>query len=161
MGRRFLLVPWEQQIPKAERDKTLKARIIALEAEGVLAWLIRGAMQWTAQGGLITPAEVVKRSEAHIREADPVWPFIHERLIADPHCETEFTAIYGAYESWCSLNGQRNPMSGKALSMALSERLGHEIRAKNPKTRRSVFRLRLNLMAVPTAHEKFFVGEAR
>mgnify|MGYP003421154220 CR=1 FL=1 len=38
----------------------------------------------------------------------------------------------------------------------LRERLGWEVRTRDQRTRRSVFRVRVNLMAVPAAHDKFF-----
>jgi putative DNA primase/helicase len=157
MGRRLRLVPWEVQIPKDERDKTLKDRIVATESEGVLAWLVRGAIAWASSPGLVTPDEVQKRSDEHIDEADPVWPFIHERLDVDGGFETEFEAVYGAYASWCSLNGNK-PMSGRAFSMALRERLGAESKFLHPKTRRSMFRVRVRLQPVPAHHEQYAHG---
>lgn len=159
MGRRLRLVPWEVQIPEPERDKTLKDRIVTHEAEGVLAWLVEGAVAWTRQGGLRTPQIVVERSREHIEEADPVWPFIEERLELGSAYETEFQAIVGAYESWCSLNGNK-PMSGRALSMALRERLGADAWFKHSTTRRSMFKVRVRMQAVPAHHDQFFT-EAR
>lgn len=157
MGRRMRLVPWEVIIPEAERDKTLKDRILAQESEGVLAWLVRGAMAWTASSGLVTPAEVRQRTDQHIEEADPVWPFIHERLDVGENFETEFQAVYGAYESWCQLNGNK-PMSGRALSMALRERLGADSKFNHRDTRRSMFHVRVKMQAVPGHHEAYIRG---
>jgi putative DNA primase/helicase len=158
MGRRLRLVPWEVIIPKPERDKTLKDRIIATEAEGVFAWLVRGAMMWVEAGGLSTPVEVEKRSDEHIEEADPVWPFIRERLeVDDPDYATEFQMVYGAYESWCSLNGHR-PMSGRAFSMSLRERLGADSKFLAPGSRRSMFRVRVRMQPVPAHHQQYAHG---
>lgn len=154
MGRRLRLVPWEVEIPPDEQDRTLKDRIVATEAEGVLAWLVEGAKEWAASPGLITPEEVQKRSDQHIEDADPVLPFIHERLEVNPDFETEFEAIYGAYASWSNLNGNK-PMSGRAFSMALKERLGADSKFLHVKTRRSMFRVRVKMMAVPSHHEAY------
>ena len=85
----------------------------------------------------------------------PLWPFIHEKLTLDEAAGTEFAQIYTQYESWRDFNGYK-PMSGKALSQGLVERLGWDVRTKDQRTRRSVFRVRVNLMAVPAAHDKFF-----
>jgi len=157
MGRRLRLVPWEVEIPKAEQDKTLKDRIIATEAEGVLAWLVEGARRWSMSGGLITPSEVEKRSDEHIEEADPVWPFIHERLELGEDYSTDFQAVYGAYESWCSLNGNK-AMSGRAFSMALRERLGADSKFLTQPERRSAFRVRVKVQAVPLHHQQYAHG---
>ena len=151
MGRRLRVIGWDVTIPDDEQDKTLKDKILATEAAGVLAWLVRGAMQWYAHG-LETPAAVRERTDEHVEDADPIWPFVHEKLHVLAEATgggTEFGAVYGAYESWCEYNGQR-PMSGKALSQGMVERLGHGIRFKDPHTRRSMMRVRVNLTAVPT-----------
>ena len=156
MGRRLRVIPWEVTIPDAEQDKMLKDKILAAEAPGVLAWLVAGAQGWYERG-MAMPDLVRKRTDEHVEDADPLWPFIHEKLTPDPEIGTEFSTIYGQYESWCEFNGYK-PMSGKALSQGLVERLGHSVRGKDYKTRRSVFHLRVNLMAVPTTVANFFEG---
>ena len=158
MGRRLRLVPWEVQIPKERRDKTLKERILATEAEGVLAWLVRGAVAWSQSTGLKDPALVARRSEEHVEDADPLWTFINERLdLADPEQSSEFQQVYYAYSSWCESNGNR-PMSGRALSLGLQERLGADAKFKHPSSRRSMFRARVRLQAVPEHHEQYAHG---
>ena len=158
MARRLRLVPWDVQIPEAERDKTLKDRIVSTEAAGVMAWLVRGAIAWNAAGGLSTPEIVKLRSGEHIEDADPIWPFIHERLVTGPDYATEFQQIYGVYESWCNANGNK-PMSGRALSMALRERLGVDSKFNAVGTRRSMFKVKVNLQPVPEHHDAYFKGE--
>lgn len=148
MARRLRVVPWDVRIPEAEQKKGLEELIVANEAAGVLAWLVRGAQRWYAEG-LVTPQRVTDRTAVHIDDADPVWPFIRERLITeDPEVSTDFKSIVGAYVGWCDMHNVR-PMSGPALSAALSERLGEDIRFKHPRTRASMFRVRVNLQAVP------------
>jgi putative DNA primase/helicase len=150
MARRLRVIPWDVRIPEAERTDGLEDMIIEREAAGVLAWMVRGAQRWYAQGRLVTPQRVIDRTEVHIEDADPVWPFIRERIIAgDPEIQTEFKVLVAAYVSWCDMHNIR-PMSGPALSAALSERLGEDCRFKHPRTRASMFRVRLNLEAVPS-----------
>lgn len=157
MGRRLRVIPWEVTIPDAEQDKTLKEKILATEAPGVLAWLVRGAVQWYAQG-LRTPEAVQTRTDEHVEDADPLWPFVNERLqVLDPADSggTEHAQVYQAYASWCESNGHR-PMSGKAFSQGLMERLGHDVRYLATGSRRSTFRVKVNLVAVPDQHQAFF-----
>jgi putative DNA primase/helicase len=157
MGRRLRIVPWTVEIPRESIDKTLKERMIMTEAAGILRWIVEGAVMW-AQNGLQTPQFVYDRSEEHIEESDALLPFIHERLdVADAKnaYESEFAAVYGAYRSWCDMNGNR-PMSGKAFSQSLVERLGHEIRFRHWQNRRSMFRVRVRLQEVPAEHQAFF-----
>ncbi len=149
MARRLRVIPWDVRIPEGERTDGLEDMIVESEAAGVLAWMVRGAQRWYAQGKLKTPQRVIDRTEVHIEDADPVWPFIRERLVVDPDASTDFKAIVGSYVSHCELTNTR-PMSGPALSAALSERLGEDCRFKHPRTRASMFRVKINLEAVPS-----------
>lgn len=158
MGRRLRIVPWEISIPEGERDKTLKERIVATEGMGVLAWLVEGAQKWN-QLGLSTPISVTERSKEHIEEADPLMPFIRERLEVGTEFETETMGVYGAYASWCAMSGNK-AMSGRAFSMAMVERIGADKRFLHPVHRRSMMHVRLKLQAVPDEHAAFF-SEAR
>lgn len=147
MARRLRVIPWDVRIPDHEQDKTLGDRIVETEAAGVLAWMVEGAVKWYAHG-LSTPQRVIDRTTVHVDDADPIWPFIRERLVVEEDVQTEFKVIVAAYVSWCEGQNVR-PMSGPALSAALSERLGDDVRFKHPRTRASMFRAKLNLEAVP------------
>jgi len=158
IGRRIRIVSWDVSIPDEEIDKTLKERIVMTEAAGVLNWLIRGAVEWSEKG-LLTPSLITERSKEHVEEADPVWPFIRERLQLNESesdaYETAHPEVYGAYRSWCESDGNK-PMSGKAFSQAMMERLGREIRFQHWQTRRSMFRVKVRPTGMGAATDGFF-----
>lgn len=52
---RFLRVPFEVVIPLEEQVKNLDKLLVAEEAEGILAWLVRGAVDYTKHGLPIPP----------------------------------------------------------------------------------------------------------
>lgn len=72
--RRVLLVPWLVQIPKAEVDRNLLAKLKA-EADGVFAWMVEGAVEYLNLG-LDVPASVHAASEEYRQESDAIGTFI-------------------------------------------------------------------------------------
>lgn len=67
LWRRVKLVPWERQFSPDERDPHLPAKIIANEAEGVIAWAVAGAVEWHRRGGLDDP-DVIKNATREYKE---------------------------------------------------------------------------------------------
>jgi putative DNA primase/helicase len=47
--RRILVVPFTVTIPEDERDLGLNERLLT-EREGILAWLVRGCVEWREKG---------------------------------------------------------------------------------------------------------------
>jgi P4 family phage/plasmid primase-like protien len=78
--RRLKLVPFNVQIPVAERDLDLDDKL-RLEWPGILAWAVRGCLQWQGgdgEGGLQEPEAVTAASEAYRSDSDVLGEFIAE-----------------------------------------------------------------------------------
>jgi len=72
--RRVLLVPFDVQIPEAERDPELVDKLFA-ERAGILNWLIEGLME-VLEGGLAPPAAVTEATREYRDESDPIGMFL-------------------------------------------------------------------------------------
>ncbi|MCP1200071.1 phage/plasmid primase, P4 family [Notoacmeibacter sp. MSK16QG-6] len=72
--RRVHLVPFDVQIPKEEIDRELPAKLRA-EAEGILQWMIEGALAWL-EYGLRPPESVLAATQEYREESDPIGAFI-------------------------------------------------------------------------------------
>lgn len=72
--RRMLLVPFDIQIPKEERDATLGDKLWA-ERSGILNWLIDGLKDYL-QNGLQEPAAIIAATQDFREESDPVHAFL-------------------------------------------------------------------------------------
>lgn len=68
--RRVLLVPFAVTIPLDERDPTLPARLRE-ELPGILAWAVRGCLDWQKHG-LSRPAAVHDATSECRDDSDPV-----------------------------------------------------------------------------------------
>jgi len=95
-------------------DRTLPGQLRA-EASGILAWLVRGCLEWQREG-LNPPESITKATYDYRKENDPIGDFVREWCSFDPDPEacTNASDLYDAYCIWRKRNGQRfNPTSNK------------------------------------------------
>jgi putative DNA primase/helicase len=106
MGQRLVRVPCAgQTIPVGDRDPQLADKIIAAEAEGILALLVDQARAWYTRG-LTLPAAVAGASAAYMAEQDTVGRFREDCCTAVPLCGEQYAWVYrpqlgAAYEDYC------------------------------------------------------------
>lgn len=96
---RIQLVPFTVQIPPERQDRNLADRICAEEGPGVLAWLVRGCLEYMHEG-LNPPQEVRAATEDYRRETDPVWAFVEEHCEQDLAAQEETRVLYEAFRRW-------------------------------------------------------------
>jgi putative DNA primase/helicase len=125
--RRVHLLRWDQVIPKEDRDLTLAERIIASELPGVLAWIVRGSIQW-AQDGLATPERAHQHKEDYRQGEDILGMFLEECLKEVPYKKGRIGSssqeIYVTAKNWYTSNGHQ-AMSQKSFTGRLRDR-GHD-----------------------------------
>lgn len=105
-------------------DKMLKTRMKAPAVlEGVLAWAVRGAMQWYALGskGLSEPAASASLKGEQRESLDAVGAWVEERCMLGEIYFSAFTDLYQNYEKWCKDSGVE-PKRSKGLSTALQRK---------------------------------------
>jgi putative DNA primase/helicase len=117
--RRIRLVPWAVTIPPAEQDKKLR---IALRHElaGILAWVVRGCLQWRREG-LQAPDEVRKATGEYRAEMDVLAGFLVECCELDTGHWEYAKDLYECYKRWCDENGER-PEPQRKFGGRLGER---------------------------------------
>jgi putative DNA primase/helicase len=106
--RRVRLVPFSVIITEAEKDTQLLKKLRA-EWPGILAWFVRGCLDWQ-QHGLQTPEEVKVATEQYQAEEDPLAEFLSERCILKPDLKAGRAAVYSAYRSWAEDAGEAHPL---------------------------------------------------
>jgi putative DNA primase/helicase len=115
--RRIRLVPFLATITEDQKDPQLAAKLRA-EAPGILAWLVRGCLDWQREG--LAPSRQMRDAAEGYRQAE-------DRLaefLADHTAEgdgVEGALLYGRYKAWAIERGER-AWTRRALMDALSER---------------------------------------
>jgi putative DNA primase/helicase len=118
--RRLRLIPFTRRFTDAEQDKTLPDKLRA-EAPGILAWLVRGCLDWQRHG-LPAPAQVTDATADYITGEDVLGAWLAECCVTDDKGDTErAAALYSDYKSWCERTGERHVMNCRGLSAALTD----------------------------------------
>jgi P4 family phage/plasmid primase-like protien len=127
--RRMKLVPWLVTITDEEKDKELATWLVEDEGPGILAWLVRGCLEWQSKG-LIEP-EAIRKATAEYRMAeDVIGRWIEDRCDLHEHKWMATTGLYENYAKWCEEEGEGQPWKRKNWKKALEQRGFHE--GKNP-----------------------------
>ncbi len=101
--RRIRLIPWTVTVPPEERDPQLPEKLVR-EAPGILAWAVRGCLEWQ-RDGLGEPPAVTAATAAYRVESDPLREFFDLRLVFSPDAIVSRKDVRIAYEAHCKDNG--------------------------------------------------------
>jgi putative DNA primase/helicase len=96
--RRIRLVPFTVTIPDEQKDKDLMAKLRA-EWPGILAWAVRGCLEWQRLG-LADPEAVAQATAEYQREQDILAEFIAECCVVANYAAIKSSLLLGAYQEW-------------------------------------------------------------
>jgi putative DNA primase/helicase len=121
-----------------KRDASLPEKLKG-EASAILAWLVRGCLEWQTQG--LNPPEVVRMAtEEYRKDEDLMGLFLSECCTFDKNAEVPAGKLYEAYQRWCAEMGHK-PVSGTKFGKIMKERFD------SYPDRRGVFYIGLGLRA--------------
>jgi putative DNA primase/helicase len=123
LWRRVKLIPFTRFFKPEEQDHTLDATLAA-EAEGIAAWVVRGAQEWY-RGGLRDPERIQTATKEYRKTSDAMagfFPGVLERC--EDGCELTAGEAYQAYKQWCEAEGlpQREQWTRRTFLDAMEER---------------------------------------
>lgn len=118
--RRMLKVPFTVRITEAEKDKQLSTKLQA-EAEGILAWMVAGCLQWQAQG-LKPPAKVLEATKAYREEMDILGQFIEQCCVTGASMTVPFADLHKRFVEWVEKSSEHVDTSSRKFGQALTER---------------------------------------
>lgn len=117
--RRIHLIPFAVTFEPDRQDKLLPQKL-ALEAAGILNWMIAGCLEWR-KIGLAPPRQVLAATEEYRDQMDTLGEFLDEHVVEDRTSITAAKDIYAGYKKWCMESGLR-VASAQAFGRKLSER---------------------------------------
>jgi putative DNA primase/helicase len=132
MRRRIQMVPFV--VTPRVVDKELASKLEA-EYPAILAWMIRGCLDWQAEG-LNPPDRVRETTEEYFDAEDAVGRWMRECLTPVPGATITSQKLYLSWREWTNQNGEHTG-SLKRLSAALIARRVE--RWQDPKTRQLGF----------------------
>jgi len=128
MGRRIKIVPFQRKFGLDERDITLPKKLNK-EAEGVFAWLVRGAKRWyeevarsNGQPALGSCHAVDDATQNYITDNDTFGAFLNDCTVKDVEAMSNEGDLYASYQDWSRENGEQYQMSTGIFSARLQER---------------------------------------
>ena len=107
MWRRVKKVMFGRTIPVEKRDPMLKSMLRDPDVGGkaVLAWAVRGAMDW-AKHGLNEPVAVTMAVTDYRNEQDRMMQFINETMFKEDGAVLPIRTVYATYNAWCKMNNE-------------------------------------------------------
>lgn len=126
---RMKLVPWLKNIdlefnpdgtPKKDPELLDKMKGSEAECSGVFAHLVRGLLDYLANG-LIEPAAVKEATQEYRDESDPLARFLRLCTVADPDGRIQSSRLHGVFAAWCKAAGERE-WSTKGFAKAMIDK---------------------------------------
>lgn len=116
--RRIRLIPFRVTFPEERQDQQL-LQTLRGEATGILAWIIRAAVDWYERG-LPLCDSVRAATQEYRSEQDIFGQFLADRcsIGAGPIYEVKAADLYRAYLGWAADNGEK-PWTHRAVSRHL------------------------------------------
>lgn len=129
--RRIVVIPFSASFLGTARDPLLKEKLLA-EKEGILRWLVDGAVHYSKEG--LAPPPTVNAASANYRAEENVFSrWFADCAVLEDGARTQATTIQGNFHYWLKNNGIFLPNKQKYLSEAL-EQLPRVIKVKSNAT---------------------------
>lgn len=117
--RRLRLIPFQREVPENEVIDDLQGILAREHGPAVLAWIVRGAVDYAARG-LREPDQVKVATADYAHEQDTVSRFLEERcrVGGGVNVQLKVAIVRSAYERWCLDEGEL-PVTPKAFGLQL------------------------------------------
>ena len=99
LWRRIKCVQWSAEFKGDNQDLMLKEKLLSQEAKGILAWAVRGSVEWYRQG-LKTPVSIKSFTKNYRRENDLVGMWIDEMCFIGPELESRSAPLWDSFSDW-------------------------------------------------------------
>lgn len=104
MRRRLHLIPFTVTIPQKERDQALPEKLLA-ERDGILAWAIRGCLEWQ-RIGLQPPSSIKAATEEYFEAEDAIGRWLEECCLVGPNQTALSAILFTSWTVWAESNGE-------------------------------------------------------
>jgi putative DNA primase/helicase len=128
-----------QAANECKRDADLLQELRS-EASGILAWLVRGCLDWQRRG-LSIPESVLQAQQAYRGEEDTFQGFLQECCVLNPQAKVRAGQMYHRYKIWAGENNLR-VLNGQAFGREMKKRFVYN------KDRRGIYYQGIGILAI-------------
>lgn len=109
--RRFIIIPFDKQIPLHEIDRDLTKKL-KRELPAIMRWCVDGFLEWQ-RIGLAEPKIIKEQRDEYRVEMDSIAMFIKECCDVNPLQKIKASELFNAYDRWAKENHQHIMSSTK------------------------------------------------
>ena len=126
---RIKQLPFTQRISDEEKDDDLRQKIVTTELPGVLAWALRGCVEWQRAG--LGSCNAVELSTQDYRQSqNTIGTFLEDCCLVGPEYWVSSENLMSAYTAWADRTGEPH-LSAKTLADRLGDQDGIEAHRKS------------------------------
>ena len=109
--RRFVIIPFDKQIPLHEIDRDLTKKL-RRELPAIMRWCVDGFLEWQ-RIGLSEPKIIKEQRDEYRVEMDSIAMFVEECCEVNPLQKVKASELFNAYDNWAKENHQHIMSSTK------------------------------------------------
>lgn len=117
--RRFIIIPFDKQIPLHEIDRDLTKKL-KRELPAIMRWCVDGFLEWQ-RIGLAEPKIIKEQRDEYRTEMDSIYAFIEECCETDYKYKISASEIFSAYDNWAKRNNQHKMTNVKFATEMLKK----------------------------------------
>lgn len=117
--RRFIIIPFDKQIPLHEIDRDLTKKL-KRELPAIMRWCVDGFLEWQ-RIGLYEPAIIKEQRDEYRVEMDSTEAFIEECCNVESSKYVKTSELFKAYDFWAKENNQYR-MSNKKFRSEMEKK---------------------------------------
>lgn len=122
LWRRIRVVPFQVIIPEDQQEGNLD-EYLHLEADGILAWALRGWVDYTQRGySLAEPASVERATSEYQSDSDDIARFIEECCTFGPGLRITQKSLRLRWETWRHYEDGAPTLSARAFARELTNK---------------------------------------
>lgn len=112
-------LPGEIRPDHLRADKGMKDRLLA-EREGILAWAVRGCLEWQANG-LGNSEKVSEATATYQAEENVIGRFIVDRCEVHASYRVKASDLYATFRTWCQYTGVEPLPAQRSFGLMMSQ----------------------------------------
>ncbi|RIL22687.1 DNA primase [Staphylococcus gallinarum] len=127
--RRFIIIPFDKQIPLHEIDRDLTKKL-KRELPAIMRWCVDGFLEWQ-RIGLSEPAIIKEQRDEYRTEMDSIAAFIEECCVVKSDEKVKASLLFEAYDNWAKENHQHRMSStkfGKEMAIKFTKKTSNGVK---------------------------------